>query len=83
MVLSRMPLVIAFLWCRFALYYHDLFVVVSMNNGGRGGVNNLNMCTMIVMPVMWFVVRCGADDDADKTDCYNSCYHNNSPMCLF
>jgi len=56
MVLSRGPLVVIFLWSRLALYDNYLFVV-SMNNGGRGGVDNLNMCSVIVMPVVWLVVR--------------------------
>ena len=57
MVLSSRSLVMAFLWGRFALYYHDFFVVVAMNNRGRGSLNNLNMCSVIVMPVMWLVAR--------------------------
>ena len=72
-----------FLWGRLALYYHNLFVVVAMNNRGRGGVNNLNMWLVVVVPMLWCVVCRSTDDDADKTDCYNSCYHNNSPMLSF
>jgi len=72
-----------FLWGRFALYYHNLFVVVAMNNRGRGGVNNLNMWLVVVVPMLWCVVCRSSNNDADKTDCYNSCYHNNSPMLSF
>ncbi len=72
-----------FLWGRFALYYHNSFVVVAMNNGGRGGVDNLNMWLVVVVPMLWCMVCRSTDDDADKTDCYNSCYHNNSPMLSF
>ena len=56
MVLSNRPLVMTFLWGRFALYYHNSFVVVAMNNRGRGGVNNLNMWLVVVVPLMWCVM---------------------------
>ena len=72
-----------FFWGRFALYYHNSFVVVAMNNRGRGGVNNLNMWLVVVVPMLWCVVCRSSNNDADKADCYNSYYHDNSPMLSF
>jgi len=68
MTLPNGPLVMVFLGSRLALYDHNFFVV-AMNRRWRGSLNDLNMCSMIVRPLVWLVMRWGADDDADKTDC--------------
>ena len=82
MVLSSGSMVMTFFWSRFALYDHNSFAVVA-NNRGRGDMHNLNMWLMDVVPMMWCVVCRSSNDNADKTDCYNSCYHDNSPMLSF
>ena len=82
MVLSSGSMVMTFFWSRFALYNHNSFAVVA-NNRGRGDMHNLNMWLMDVVPMMWCVVCRSSNDNADKTDCYNSCYHDNSPMLSF
>jgi hypothetical protein len=66
-VLSNASFADNFLWSRLALYHHNFFVV-TMNHWRWGCLDNLNMRSVIVMPVVWFVVRRSTDDDADKAD---------------
>jgi hypothetical protein len=68
MVLSNRSFVFIFLFGKFAFHDHDL-LVVTMNHWRWGCLDNLNMRSVIVMPVVWFVVRRSTDDDADKADC--------------
>ena len=56
MVLSNRSFVFIFLFGKLALYHHDL-LVVTMNHWRWGGLNDLNVCSVIVMPVVWLVVR--------------------------
>ena len=51
MVLSNRSFVFIFLFGKFAFHDHNFFVV-AMNHRWRGSLNDLNVCSVIVMPVM-------------------------------